>query len=557
MPGMSGTGSDDDYYDLGPFRRSVSTNSDIARTWFIRGLVWSYAFNHDESAKCFRRAIAADSGFAFAYWGIAYSLGPNYNKPWDSFDDKERQETIHEAHVSLQKAKEHSSSASLVEQSLINALQHRFSGDASVVSTEGQKWNLAYAEAMAAVYADFPDDLDVTALYADALMNLTPWRLWDIRTGKPAEGAHTLRIKEVIERGLSQEPFHPGLLHLYIHLMEMSSRPEVALRLADNLRGLIPDAGHLNHMPTHLDILCGDYRRAIASNTQAILADEKFVARDTELNFYALYRAHNLHFRIYAAMFAGISQVALDTASQVEKTLPEELLRVTSPPMADWLEGFLAMRVHVLVRFGKWDDIIALPLPEDKDLYCTVTAMMYYAKGVAFAATGRIPEAEEQRSLFRASVKKVPSSRTIFNNLCIDILAIASWMLDGELEYRHKNYDTAFQYLQTAIKLDDALPYDEPWGWMQPTRHALGALLLEQGHVQQALAVYAADLGFSEDLPRAQQHRGNVWALHGYHECLVKLGREAEAKIVRPQLQMALAVADVEIKASCFCRREV
>src|SRR5687768_17844522 len=239
------------------------------------------------------------------------------------------------------------------------------------------------------------------------------------------------------------------------------------------------------------------------------------------MNFYTLYRAHNHHFRIYGAMFAGQSQVALDAAARLEAAVPEELLRVQSPPMADWLEGFLAMRVHVLIRFGRWDDVLALPFPADPELYCVTTAMLHYARGVALSATGATDGAEAERAGFRAAVDRVPGTRMLFNNTCHDILAIASAMLDGELAYRKGEYDTAFAALERSVELDDNLPYDEPWGWMQPTRHAYGALLLEQGRVEEAEAVYRADLGLDGTLPRPLQHPGNVWALHGFHECLL------------------------------------
>jgi hypothetical protein len=303
-----------------------------------------------------------------------------------------------------------------------------------------------------------------------------------------------------------------------------------------------------------LDILCGDYRRAIASNSDAILADERFVAKAGPLNFYSLYRTHNYHFRIYAAMFSGQSKIALESAAQLEYSFPEELLRVKSPPMADWLEGILSMRVHVYIRFGRWQDLLNLEVPKDQELYCVTTAMVHYGKGVALAATGNIVEAWKERTLFRNDLERIPPSRTIFANKCIDILAIAGAMLDGELHYRKGEFDLAFEALRHSISLDDSLPYDEPWGWMQPTRHAYGALLLEQGHVEEAAAVYSADLGMDNTLPRPLQHPNNVWALHGYHECLVKLGRTAEARILEPQLRMAVAVADVPIRSSCFCR---
>ena len=222
--------------------------------------------------------------------------------------------------------------------------------------------------------------------------------------------------------------------------------------------------------------------------------------------------------------------------------------------MADWLEGFVPMKMHVLIRFGRWADIIGTPLPADPELYSVTTAMIHYAKGVALAATGRLEDAEEQRTLFAAAAGRVPESRTLFNNTCLDILRIAEAMLDGELEYRRGNYEAAFARLRRSIELDDGLPYDEPWGWMQPTRHAYGALLLEQGLVAEAEAVYRADLGLDDTLTRACQHPGNVWSLHGYHECLTRLGKTEQAGIIKQQLKIAAAYADVPISSSCYCR---
>jgi tetratricopeptide (TPR) repeat protein len=549
--------ANDDYFDLGDYHRAISTISPEAALWFDRGLIWSYGFNHEEAVACFERAAAADPGCAMAHWGIAYALGPNYNKPWEFFDETDLRTTVERTHAAVAEAQRLAPEATPIEQALIEALAHRFpTADSAGAADAWSVWNQDYAAAMTRVHALHPDDLDVAALTADALMNLTPWELWDLTTGDPATGARTLEAQAVLDAALALPGGlrHPGLLHFYIHLVEMSGAPEQGLAVSDHLRGLVPDAGHLNHMPSHLDVLCGDYRAAIAANTMAIEADERFVAQAGALNFYTLYRAHDLHFRIYAALFVGQSRIALETVELLERAIPEELLRVESPPMADWLEGFLAMRVHTLIRFGRWDDILALDLPTDPDLYCVSTAMTHYARGVAFAATRRVPEAQAERAAFLAAVARVPESRTLFNNTCVDILAVAGAMLDGEIAYREGDYDTAYEHLSHSIALDDALPYDEPWGWMQPTRHAYGALLLEQGHVDVAAAVYAADLGLDDSLPRAQQHPGNVWSLHGYHECLLRQGRQAEAQIIGAQLKLATAVADVPIVASCLCR---
>ncbi len=543
-----------DYFDLGGYERPVTTSSGHAQAWFNRGLVWAYAFNHEEAAACFERAIGADPQCALAHWGLAYALGPNYNKPWEAFDPVEKASAAALAHAAARAAAGLAPGAAPAERALVRALACRY--PAAEPPDDCSSWNGGYAAAMREVYREHPGDLDVAALFADALMILTPWALWDTATGEPAAGAATTEAKAVLERALATPGgrAHPGVLHMYIHLMEMSDHPEEALPAGDLLRDLVPDAGHLRHMPTHLDVLCGDYRRVVSGNAAAIAADEKFIAQRGAMNFYTLYRAHNYHFMIYGAMFAGQARTALRAAEQLAGQIPDSLLRVEAPPMADWLEGFVPMRMHVLIRFGRWQDLIDAPLPGDPGLYCVTTAMMRYAKGIAYAATGRIGEATEQRREFTAAAGRVPGSRTIFNNTCQDILQVAGAMLDGELDYRRGSYDAAFSHLRRAVSLDDGLRYDEPWGWMQPARHAYGALLLEQDRVAEAEAVYRADLGLDDTLARPCQHPGNVWSLHGYHECLTRLGKHELAGVIRQQLTVAAAYADVPVTASCYCR---
>ena len=278
--------------------------------------------------------------------------------------------------------------------------------------------------------------------------------------------------------------------------------------------------------------------------------------QESRLNFYSLYRCHDYHFKLYGAMLLGQLQPALEAADEMIESLPEKLLRIESPPMADWLEGFVPMKLHVLIRFGRWSEIIATALPTDRELFCVTTAMIHYAKAVAHAASGQVAAAEDEAQHFDAAFAKVPPSRYVFNNTCLDILAIAAEMMRGEIEYRKDHFDTAFAHLRKSVELDDNLPYDEPWGWMQPTRHALGALLLEQGRVEDAEAVYRADLGLDRTLARACQHPENVWSLHGFHECLMRLGKHAEAHIIKQRLDIAAAWADIAIKSSCFCRMQ-
>lgn len=255
-------------------------------------------------------------------------------------------------------------------------------------------------------------------------------------------------------------------------------------------------------------------------------------------------------------MFLGQYTPAIEAAQELIDTTPEAVLRIPSPPMADFIEAFFSMKQHVLIRFGKWREIIAQELPKDPDLYCSTTAMMLYAKGVAHSVLGEIAEAETAREAFRAARARVPDTRLVHNNTVVDLLAIAEEMLTGELEYRRGNFDLAFAHLRRAVQLSDALPYDEPWGWMQPPRHALGALLLEQGHLEEAEAVYRSDLGYDGTLARAYQHPENVWSLHGLHECLVRRGDKVEAPLIKARLDLAQARTEVPIRASCLCRRQ-
>ncbi|KAL4893909.1 hypothetical protein BDV59DRAFT_192717 [Aspergillus ambiguus] len=513
----------EDYYNLGSFGRQISTKSSDAQVWFNRGLVWAYSFNHEEAALCFQQTILHDPTCVMGYWGAAYATGPNYNKKWAAFDPDDRKRSIGIAHHLAYAAEPYLGGASPVERALIKAVQKRFPTDEN--TNDFGPVNEAYAVAMKTVYEEFgKEDLDILALYADALMNMNPWALYDSLTGKPNLATPVIEVRAVLERGLTFPAYkrHPGILHMYIHLMEMSETPEVALVPADHLRDLVPDAGHMPHMPSHLDVLIGDYRRAIDANMKASIADDKFYAHRGGKNFYSIYRLHVYHSLIYAAMLAGQSQVALESTDRMEATIPEDLLRMKSPPMVEWMEFFLSVRVHVLIRFGLWEDLKRLPVPADKKLYCVTVAITHYGKAIAWAATGNLAEADRERDLYYAASKRVPVTRVIFPNKVVDTLKVASAMVDGELEYRRGNYDVAFASLRRAVHEEDNLLYAEPWGWMVPARHAYAALLVEQGRVAEAAEVYAEDLGFTDRLAGTHRHPNNAWALHGYHECLCR-----------------------------------
>ncbi len=544
-----------EYYNLGGYSRVVSTQSIESQRWFDRGLIWTYGYHHEEAIECFKKAIEYDPNCAIAHWGVAYAIGPNYNKQWGDFDPAEKQECLTSAHAAVNAAKDSTANANTLERALIEALSVRYPDDPSI--DDFGPWNDAYANAMRKVYEAHSDDLDICTLFAEAIMNRTPWQLWDLPSGDPADGADTLEAIEVLETAFAAladqgANTHPGLLHMYIHLMEMSPHPEKALKAGDALSELVPDAGHLQHMATHIDVLCGDYQNVVSRNHRAIVADRKYLERSGPLNFYTVYRCHNYHFKIYGAMFLGQLKPAMEAAEELSATLTQDVVE----RMADWLEPFVPMKQHVLIRFGKWDEIKAQKLPDDTKLYAMTTALMYYAKAVAYAASGDVAGAEAARQSFRTAKVALPETRMLFNNTCTDILEIAEAMLEGELSYRRGNFDQAFERLRRSVELDDNLPYDEPWGWMQPVRHALGALLLEQSSAEEAEAVYRADLGFDDVLSRACQHPDNVWSLHGLHECLVRRGAIQEAGLIKQRLDIANARADVPIRASCFCRMQ-
>ena len=544
-------------YDLGPYTRKVTTASADAQRWFDRGLNWCFGYHHEEAVACFEKALAADPNCAMAHWGVAYAIGPNYNYPWEAMDPITKAASVARAFDATQAAIRCVAGVAAAERALIEALPARFPQRGSI--DDQRPWNDAFIDAMRAAHRAHSRDLDIRLVFVEAILNLTPWQMWDLRTGEPAPGAGTVEAREVLESGFHMVPGatrHPGLLHLHVHLMEMSPHPEAALLSGDRLRELAPDMGHLVHMPTHIDIQCGQYHDAMLWNQKAIVADRKFYDRAGAANFYSLYRLHNYHFAAYGAMFLGQYAPALAAANEMIATMPEEVLRTPTPPLADFFEGYIAVRQHVFIRFGKWDEIIEQSLPADQDLYCVTVATMHYAKGVAHATLGNVTAAEVEQALFRAARERLPVSRLhMLNATAKDALAVAEEMLEGEIAYRRGAYDAAFAHLRAAVALEDALPYEEPWVWMQPVRHALGALLLEQGRAAEAEAVYREDLGLGGTLPRAQIHPDNVWALRGLLNCLERRGETVESALIHQRVDLAAARADISVAMSCFCAR--
>lgn len=538
------------YFDLGSYVRNVTTTSDEAQTWFDRGLRWTYGYNHEEAAACFRKAIAADPDCAMAYWGLAYAIGPNYNKPWDLFEPEEKAASLDEGNDALDTARA-LSGLTPVETAMIEALATRYPTDPEI--EDFGPWNDAFTEAMRPVYEANPDDLEAVAIFVEAGMNRTPWLLWDLDKGAPADGASTDEVRAALEGAFERIPGawdHPGLLHLYIHLMEMSPWPELALSHGDRLCELVPDSGHLQHMATHIDVLCGDYQTVIVRNRRAAVVDRKFEDYAGSANFYTLYRIHNVHFVAYGAMFIGRKSQALDAADALRELLPVETVAF----LPDFFEAFWGIRLHVLIRFGMWQEVLDEPFPEDAELFSFTTALQRYARTVALSNLGRIGEAETERDLFRTARAAVQETRYMFNNPAENVLEIAHHMAEGELAYKAGSVEEGLRQLHAAVAASDGLLYDEPWGWMQPPRHALAALLLEQGRHAEAEPIYRADLGLDGTLARSVQHPRNVWSLHGLDECLAARGETVERPHVQSLLAQGVARSEVSIRSSCYCR---
>ncbi len=549
-----------DHFDLGAHKKKISTTSPEAQKWFNFGLNWCYGFNHEEGLKCFQEALKHDPQCVMALWGIAYAAGPFYNNLWRQFSQDEANFTTKFCYEHIQLARTHAAHASEQENGLVEALAKRFQKPHAVSGDEYDRWDDDYANAMRRLYYANKNDHDIMAIFIEAAMTRTAWKLWNVKTGKPASNADTLEVLEVIERSIAihdeaRTQQHPAILHLHIHATEMSNAPEQAMRSANILATLCPDAGHMNHMPGHVYVLCGNYPAAKLASEKAIKADNMYLDYAGPYNFYTTARAHDLHLMMYTCMLLGQFKPALQAAEQICATLSKDVLTIPDrPQMAITMEGYYSMKMHVLVRFGRWQDIIDTPLPDDPTLYCVSTAMHHYAKGVAHASLKHIENAKNELALFYQALARIPAERTFFNNAARDTLAIGEKMLEGELAYHMGKYDEAYKSLRESVKRDDNLEYSEPWAWMHPPRHALAALLAEQGHFEEAEDVYRTDLGLNNKLQRCAQHPDNVWSLHGLVECLKQRDDKTELPVFEEKLKAALQFTDVAITSSCLCR---
>jgi len=510
--------------DLGRYHRTISTTSPQAQAYFDQGLRLVYGFNHYEAQAAFQEAARLDPACAMCAWGIALTYGSNYNSP----TDKEREQGALAAVTWAQTLAD--AGASERERAIIGALARRHSP-----SSTGDRAALdrVYADAMRDVTSRFPDDLDAATLYADALMNLRPWSLWTPE-GAPQPG--TQEIVVTLERVLAIDPMHPGANHLYIHAVEASPDPRRAEGAADRLLNLMPGAGHMVHMPSHIYFRIGRYADAGAANVQAVAADRAYFRKSQPSPIYrGMYYPHNLDFVWHAASMEGRGaecvRAAREFAAEVPAAMVLEMPDVETAPAAPIL---------ALARFERWDEILKQPAPPEAMRY--VTGTWRYARGLAYIATGRRAEAEQELVALRAVQRSVPADRTVAGFFKMaDMLVLAAETLTGEIAVRSGEPGAAVGHLAEAVRLQDQHWFTEPPPWYYPVRQSLGFALLQAGRAAESEAVYREDL---------RRNPENGWSLFGLAQSLRAQGKTADAAAVDARFRLAWARADVTLTSS-------
>lgn len=508
--------------NLGTHTFPVSTTSSQAQLFINQGLNLAYGFNHAEAGRAFREAARLDPQCAMAYWGQALVLGPNINSAMDPNDEPK-------AHAFVQKAAALKSGALPREQALIDALMGRYSGNAEDRAASDR----AYAEAMREVHRRFPEDLDIAALYVESVMDLRPWNYWT-RDGRPYEGI--AEIVALTERIIERNPDHPGALHFYVHLMEPTDEAGRALAAADRLQTLMPAAGHMVHMPSHIYQRVGLYDKAVKTNERAMAADEDYITQCRAQGLYPMaYYPHNIHFLWHAATMDGRGAVAVDSARKVASQITDEAMKEI--PL---LAGFRVVPYYALTRFGRWDEMLKEPAPPADNPYLTGT--WHYARGLASLAKGQVADAEKALAEVQRISRDKALEYSLFSpNTAAAILAVAPSVLAGEIAATRKEYDAAIAHLERAVRLEDGLVYTEPTEWHYPPRHALAAVLLEAGRPAEAETVYWEDL---------KRNPENGWALFGLTQALRAQGKNDEAAFAEARFKNAWARADVTLTAS-------
>jgi tetratricopeptide (TPR) repeat protein len=511
--------------DLGTHHREIATASPEAQRYFDQGLRLLYGFNHDEAARSFAKAAVIDRACAMCYWGLAYALGPNYNVPMlpDRFAA---------AWAALGQARTAAVTAPAVERALIDALAARYAGPAPHPPAAQRPLNIAYADAMRRVSMQFPDDADVQVLTAEAMMDVNPWKRW-ARDGAPAPG--TQEIVGRLEAVVAHHPDHPGANHYYIHAVEASPDPGRALPMAERLPSLMPGAGHIVHMPAHIFQRVGRYEDASAANRAAIAVDLAYLRQVKPPGYYPMYVGHNHGFLAYSEAMLGRSADALAAARAAAKAMPPEML-----DMMPGMDFFPSEPLLVMVRFGKWNELLEEPRPAAR--YHAMTGLWLHARGMALASTNQLDGALAALTELRALAAAVPAEEQASNNPTRVVLEVGAMALEARIAER-KGDPRALALWAEAVAKEDALVYAEPADWFYPLRHYQGAALLAANRPREAAQVYRADLA---------QHPHNGWALLGLVQALRAQHHMKEASQVQRELDRAWSRADIAPARSAY-----
>ena len=513
---------------LGNVHRPITTSSPEAQKYFDQGLALMWGFNHDEATRSFAKAAELDPKCAACFWGVSLTVGPNYNLP---FLVEERARVAFEA---LARARENAADASPTEQALIMALASRYPTALPPEPAKTTGILIAYAEAMKGAAARFPDDLDVQTLYAEALMNINAWKLWTPE-GKPA--AYTERVVATLDSVLARDPAHPGANHYLVHALEASPHPERALAAAERLKTLMPAAGHLVHMPAHIMQRIGRYEQAAEANRKGIADDESYVSRTRPLDYYpVMYTAHNYQFLACSAAMEGRRAEATAATDGSRNAVTDAML--LAMPGTDW---YVAESYTARVRFGLWDELLAMPAPNPK--LAGLTGGFLYGRAVALAAKGRLDEARVALGELQAFAANTPADVPAGMNSVREILAVAIPIVEARIAVGERRTENALASLRQAVAAEDRLAYNEPKDWFFPVRHLLGAQLMQAGKMSEAERVYREDL---------ERNPANGWALYGLSAALKAQGKTAESTQVARQFESAWKHADIKLTASAF-----
>ena len=519
------------FQGLGTYQRKITTDSPEAERYFNQGLAFYHGFNHREAIRSFQEAARLDPKCAMAHWGIALASGPHINFPLVPSAAAEL------AWKELKLAQENAKDASPVERDLIEALSHRY---ANRQPEDRIPLDQAYADAMRKVWKNHPDDPDAGALFAEAMMDLRPWNQWTWQ-GQPNAG--TDEILATLDAVLKLNPKHPFANHLYIHALEASPHPERADAAADRMRTLQPGLAHNVHMPSHIDIRRGRWQQAIDTNLNAIEADRRYrQIVGTPKGLIPLYAAHNRHMLAYTAMMTGQRALAMKHIRAMVAEFPRDFLKEN----AMLAEGYVAMPLEVLLRFGRWDEILAEP-DQYADYMSFTRAFHHAARAIAYTAKGDAVNGRKAQAIYLERTKLVPKDDFIWgNNSCEAILGVATPMVEGEILVAEGKIDEGIAQLRAAVAAEDALKYDEPPGWLIPVRHSLGAVLMRNRKFAEAEQVYREDLARLPD---------NGWSLYGLAKSLrAQDKRPEEAKATDEKFKRVWAKADTRINSSCLCQ---